>query len=204
MNNVIRFAIVLFIVNLIAASILAGVYSITKPEIEAQKRLTEEEALREVMPESIGDRLEPVEEAGEIKYWKVFKDSGYKPAGYIFVAKKYGYSSIIESMVGMKSDGTITGIRVLSQNETPGLGAKIVEIMSNKTIISAIKDIFSQNESSKEKISPYFTEQFKGLDIKKVELSDNGIHAITGATISSRAVVDSIKSKGLEILDVKR
>ena len=203
MNNILRFAAVLFLVNLVAAFILAGVYNITMPRITEQKALAEKEALREVMPESAGDRLEPVKEDGEVKYWKVFKGAASRPAGYIFVAKKYGYSSVIESMVGMRSDGTITGIRILSQNETPGLGAKMIDIVSNKTVFSALKGVFSRDKKTEEKTLPYFTEQFKELDVKKIEISDGSIQAITGATISGRAVVDSIREKGLEILNAK-
>jgi len=73
MNNILRFATVLFLVNLVAASILAGVYYVTKLKIETQERLVKEEALREVMPESIGDRLEGVERDPKIGYWKCLK-----------------------------------------------------------------------------------------------------------------------------------
>lgn len=193
MNNILRFVLVLFLVNLVAASILAGVYFVTKPKIEAREQLLREEALRQVMPESVGDRLEAVEENGEIKYWRVFKGSGDRERGYVFIAKKYGYSSVIETMVGVKKDGTITGITVLSQNETPGLGAKIVEVVSDKTILKALKEIFSKDKAPEKEVLPYFTEQFKGLNIRDIELSEHGIHAITGATITSKAVVDSIK-----------
>lgn len=200
MNNTVRFALVLFLVNFIAASILAGVYYVTKPRIEQEKKFAEEQAMKEVMPISTDSRFEPVKDGGEIRYWKVFKDSAYKPTGYIFIAKKYGYSSIIETMVGMKIDGSITGVKVINQNETPGLGAKIVEVVSNSTVYKALKGLFSKQKEAKEKILPYFTEQFKGRDIRKIELSKDGIHAITGATISSRAVVEGIREKGLEIL----
>lgn len=202
MNNILRFVLVLFLVNLIAASILAGVYYITKPRIEAEERLVREEALREAMPESVGDRFEVVKENGEIKYWKVFKDSaGVKPRGYVFIAEKYGYSSVIETMVGIKSDGTITGAKVLNQSETPGLGAKIVESISDKTIIKALKDLFSKEKKIEEKMPPYFTEQFKGVSVRSLDI--NKIDAITGATISSKAVVDSIREKGAEILNAR-
>jgi electron transport complex protein RnfG len=80
-------------------------------------------------------------------------------------------------MVGMKKDGTITGVRVISQNETPGLGVKITE--------------------------PNFTEQFINRGVSGLELSKNNIHAVTGATISSRAFIDSIKSSGMEMLNNK-
>lgn len=197
MKNILRFVIVLFLVNLVAASILAGVYRLTKPRIEAQEALVREEALKEVMPESVGDRIEAVSE----EYWKVYKGLSSKERGHIFIAKKYGYSSVIETMVGMKTDGTITGVAILNQNETPGLGAKIVEIVSDKTIIKAIKGIFSKEKGPEKDLSPYFTEQFKERSVKSIDISN--IDAITGATISSKAVVDSIKSKGSEILNAR-
>lgn len=202
-DNILRFTLVLFLVNLAAASILATVYNIAKPRIEAQKNLLERDALRQVMPESVGDRFEGVHEDGEIKYWKVFKGSGHKPAGYVFIAKRYGYSSVIETMVGIKKDAAITGVKILSHNETPGLGAKLVEVVSDKTVIRAFREMFSKEKKAVEKPLPYFTEQFRGLDLREIGLSKHGIQAITGATISSRAVVDSIKSRGLEILNVK-
>lgn len=204
MNNILRFVIVLLLVNLVATSILAGVYTITKPRIEEQVQKIKKEALKEVMPEGIGDRLEAVKDDGEIKYWKVFKGSSNNLRGHVFVAEKYGYSSVIKTMVGMKKDGTITGVKVLDQNETPGLGAKIIEVVTNKTLFKALKGIFSKEKKIEEKTLPYFTEQFKGLDVREIELSEEGIHAITGASISSKAVVDSIKSKGLEILNAKQ
>ncbi|MFC1621740.1 FMN-binding protein [Candidatus Omnitrophota bacterium] len=197
MKNVLRFVIVLFSVNLVAASILAGVYQITKPRIEAQEALVRERALKEVMPESVGDRIEAVSE----EYWKVYKGSSGKAGGHIFIARKYGYSSVIETMVGIKTDGTITGVAILNQNETPGLGAKIVEIVSDKTIVKAIKGIFSKEKAHEKELSPYFTKQFEERSVKSIDISN--IDAITGATISSKAVVDSIKSKGLEILNAR-
>ncbi|PJC48823.1 MAG: hypothetical protein CO035_01435, partial [Candidatus Omnitrophica bacterium CG_4_9_14_0_2_um_filter_42_8] len=90
---------------------------------------------------------------------------------------KYGYSSVIETMVGMKKDGTITGLRVISQNETPGLGIRIAE--------------------------PSFIKQFINRNVSELELSKNNIHAVAGATISSRAFLDSIKSGGMEMLKNK-
>ncbi len=201
MNNIFRFVLVLFLVNLVAASILGAVYYVTKPKIDVQEELVREEALREVMPESIGDRLEAVKEDGEIKYWRVFKGSSSSASGYVFIAKKYGYSSVIETMVGIKTNGKITGVSILNQNETPGLGAKIVEIASTKTLIGAIKGIFSKEKPPEKELAPYFTEQFKGLDARKVDISR--IDTITGATISSKAVTDSIKEKALETLNAR-
>jgi len=196
-KDILRFTLVLFLVNLVAASILAATYNFTKANIQKQERIIQEEALKQVMPHTVGDRIEPIEKDGIVKYWEVFKGSGSQPQAYIFIAKKYGYSSVIETMVGIKKDGTITGVRVLSQNETPGLGARIIEIISNKTLFQ----VFKKEKRPEEKLAPYFTEQFTNRNIKDMELSKSGIHAITGATISSRAVLDSIKSQGMEVLN---
>ena len=156
-----------------------------------------------MMPESVAGRLEAVYENGDVKYWKAFKASGKKVQGYVFIAKRYGYSSDIETMVGMKRDGTITGVRIISQNETPGLGAKITELASSKTLIKALKGLFSKEKEQVKKLSPYFTEQFKGLNIRRLEFSMGEVEAITGATISSSACLDSIKEEGMEILNAR-
>ncbi len=199
-TTIVKFAFILFFVNLVAASILAGTYNLTKARIQKEENMIQEEALKQVMPDTIGDRTELVKKSDTIKYWKVFKGNDPEPVGYIYVAEKYGYSSVIETMVGIKKDGTITGVRVLSQNETPGLGARIVEIVSTRTLFNSIKEIFSRQKRPVEMLSPYFTEQFTNRNIKGIELSKDNIRAITGATISSRAVLKSIKSQGLEIL----
>ncbi|MCX5687364.1 MAG: RnfABCDGE type electron transport complex subunit G [Candidatus Omnitrophica bacterium] len=201
MKIILKFAFILFFVNLIAATILAGTYNLTKSKIQKQESMIQEEALKQVMPETIGNKIELVKESDTIKYWKVLKGDNPEPQGYIYIAKKYGYSSVIEIMVGIRKDGTITGVRVLSQNETPGLGAKIIEIVSTRTLFSSLREIFIKEKHPKEILSPYFTEQFTNRNVKELELSNGGIQAITGATISSRAVLDSIKSSGLEILN---
>lgn len=189
------------LVNLVAASVLASVYFITKPKIEMQKAMVKENALKQVVPTTVGNRIEPVEENGVIKYWEVFRGSSSRVQGYVFIAKKYGYSSTIETMVGMKKDGTITGVRMLSQNETPGLGAKITEVVSDKTILSALKQFFSKEREIEKEKQPYFTEQFNGCNLYRLEFcEDAGVHAISGATISSKAVLDSIREKGYEII----
>ncbi len=201
MKSILRFTLVLGLVNLVAASVLASVYFITKPKIEMQKAMVKENALKQVVPTTVGNRIEPVEENGVIKYWEVFRGSSSRVQGYVFIAKKYGYSSTIETMVGMKKDGTITGVRMLSQNETPGLGAKITEVVSDKTILSALKQFFSKEREIEKEKQPYFTEQFNGCNLYRLEFcEDAGVHAISGATISSKAVLDSIREKGYEII----
>jgi electron transport complex protein RnfG len=111
----------------------------------------------------------------EDEVYIIYEDG--EKAGYAFMASGSGYGGNIDIMVGLDSGFGIKGVSILSQTETPGVGNKITE-------------------SS-------FTDQFKGLSASDIALKSEGgkIDAITGATISSRAVVDAIREKMVEILE---
>jgi electron transport complex protein RnfG len=160
----VRYGFILALICIVAAGLLAGVNSLTRPRIIAQELAEEEASLKEVMP--LAERFEAVKVDNEILYYKAF-DKDSKLIGVAFKAAQKGYSSTIETMVGLLKDGTITAIKILNQNETPGVGVLVAE-----------KD---------------FTSQFAN----KIDLND--VQAITGATISSKAVIDSVKKKAEEI-----
>ena len=94
--------------------------------------------------------------------------------GFAFLAVGKGYGGLINILVGLENETTIKGVTIISHLESPGLGARITE-------------------SS-------FRNQFVGVNIADVALRQNGgeIDAITGATISSRAVVDAIRATVME------
>lgn len=164
MKEMVRYGFILALICIVAAGLLAGVNSLTRPRIIAQELAEEEASLKEVMP--LAERFEAVKVDNEILYYKAF-DKDSKLIGVAFKAAQKGYSSTIETMVGLLKDGTITAIKILNQNETPGVGVLVAE-----------KD---------------FTSQFAN----KIDLND--VQAITGATISSKAVIDSVKKKAEEI-----
>ena len=93
---------------------------------------------------------------------------------YAFLAVGKGYGGDIDILIGLEDETTIKGITIISQSETPGLGGRIAE-------------------SS-------FAGKFAGLNIGDVALKQNGgqIDAITGATISSGAVVDAVRTTAME------
>ncbi len=96
--------------------------------------------------------------------------SGGEPIGHAFMAQGRGYGGTIDILIGLKPDNkSLQGIKIITQQETPGLGAKI--------------------------INTSFLDQFNGVGVNEVELSRDGgkIDAITGATISSTAVVNGVK-----------
>jgi len=178
MKDIIRLGLILFLVTAIAGAALSLVNNITKPRIEEQKRLVTERALLAALPTADKNAIDEVKSDDTIKYYIGYLDTTRQEiAGYAFVAKGAGYSSIIETMVGVDTSGTIIGLRIMQQVETPGLGTKIEEIKYGE-------------ETS------WFQRMFIGKLAKSVAVDkDKGeIETITGATISSRVVANSINS----------
>ena len=176
MKEIVKLGLILLLVTAIAGAALSVVNNITKPRIEEQKRLVTERALIAALPSADKTTIDPVIKNDTLRYYIGYTDTLRKEiAGYAAVAKKNGYSSEIQTMVGIDTTGKIIGIKVIQEVETPGLGTKIEEIRYGET-------------------APWFQEQFigkfyNGLAVKK----DGGeITSITGATISSRAVTNSI------------
>ena len=166
MRETIRYGFILAVICVVASGLLAGMNSLTKSRIIAQAQTEEDTALREVMPQ--GEYFGPVKKGEDIIYYKV-SNKDNKFIGVAFKASGKGYSSVIDTLVGMARDGTITAIKIMNQNETPGLGARVIE--------------------------PSFTEGFVNKNIQGL----SEVQAITGATISSKAVIGSVQEKSKEI-----
>jgi electron transport complex protein RnfG len=135
-------------------------------------------AEREAKVTNVLERIYPEMEDFELKddIYIILKDG--EPIGYSFIAVGKGYGGDINTIVGLDKDYLVKEISVLSNTETPGLGTKILEA--------------------------FFTDQFKGLEVQDVKLSKDGgkIDAISGATISSRAVTDSVRGAIEEKLEI--
>lgn len=183
MRDILKLGIVLMIYSLIAGASLAYVNIITMTKISQNKTNAENSARNEVLPGMDGG-FEQKGEGSDFTYWVGYKDAAKtSPAGYIFIAKGKGYSSIIETMIGVGLDGKIVGMKVIFQQETPGLGTKISEIKYGE------KD-------------PWFYRQFIGKcaeDNIKVKKDGGTIDAISGATISPRAVTDAINKSLVQL-----
>ncbi len=190
MTNILRLSIILAIVTLIAAFVLAEIYSVTKPKIELQKKAKTREALNYVIPEA---NFEPVTrdvpvkdgdgnvlyEKEEIQYYRAYAEGDTnRLIGYAFKAEGNGYSSVIETMVGIDTNGVIQRIDIVSQQETPGLGAKCED-----------KHPFEGKS--------WTTRQFKDKTAENLKVDKDGgeIVSITGATITSRTITNSIRKE---------
>ncbi len=180
------FVLVLGLVCLVSAGLLSFVYAKTQPLVEEQKEKAASSAMYYVLPGA-----ESFEKSKEGDYY-IGKDKQGGIVGYAFKTSEKGYSSEIVLMVGVDKRGRITGIKVLSQNETPGLGTRIVEVRADSTIWDKIKGKEGQSAPK----MPWFLEQFLGKDKKTLV----EVKTISGATISSSAVLRAVK-KGLEKLE---
>lgn len=172
---------------LAAGASLAYVNIMTKQQIAANRTAAEDAARAEVLPGMDGgfDQKGVMEVGGyQYPWWIGYKDKAKTtPGGFVFTAFGKGYSSVVQTMVGVGPDGKITGIKVIFQQETPGLGTKAVEVRYGE------KD-------------PWFYRQFVGKsaeDNLRVKKDGGSIDAMTGATVTPRAITDSI-NKGLTAL----
>ncbi|QTA86662.1 FMN-binding protein [Desulfonema magnum] len=177
---------------------LAGVQTKLGPVIEANKinetmekipTLTLGEAQAEKMTEQgnalvIEPRLIEISKNGIKKFYTVY-DAYYKDgtrAGFVAKASGQGYADKIELLLGLDADAsTITGLFILDQKETPGLGNKVIE--------KHWRDQFLNQSSD------------KGLVVVKGKSEgSHEIGAVSGATISSKSVTGIVNRT---IADIK-
>lgn len=160
-------ALSLGLICLIITLLLTITNAVTNPVISRMEEDKAETTRKAVLPEAYGFRkVEGLENSFE------GLDENGNTAGYVFTTSVKGYGGEILVMIGISSDSEVEGVVLLSQSETPGLGANV----------------------AKEE----FRDQFKreipegGFTVVKGEPSDGEIEAITGATISSKAVADAV------------
>jgi electron transport complex protein RnfG len=187
MRSMAKFGGILGLICLIATALLASMNAATKGRILAQAEQELQDSLKEVMPDAAA--FEPVVAENEISYYKATGTDG-RLLGAAFKVSAKGYSSIIDTVVGMKPDGTIAAIKVVSQQETPGLGSRISEIAGTVSIMDFIRGVRPRTD-----LKPWFQARFGQKNIADLDK----VEAITGATISSRAVIDSVKQKARQI-----
>ena len=162
----------LFAICLVCSALLAGVYALTKEPIDAAAKAKNEAAIKEVLPETASaiEEERTVEMDGVTYTYNLAYDASGNTVGCAINVSTLGFGGPIAIKVGFDMNGVICNTKVLSQAETPGLGAKCVE-------------------SS-------FSGQFKGFDPAEKKLSvkkDGGdVDAITASTITSRAYADGL------------
>ncbi len=191
----IKFPVVLLIVTLISAVSLASLEKVTKPVKERIEAKEKKAALAIVLPKATDFKsLTATVEGRPFNYMEGL--AGGEIIGYVAEDGAAGYSSIIKVMVGFDKEFKIVAIKILSQKETPGLGDKVNEILSKKTIVGLIQG----KKYDETGLRPWFQVQFDGKQAPVMVNKDGGkIDAITGATISSRAVCRAVNNAASKI-----
>ena len=162
-----RYAFVLLVICLVSSLVLGLVYNLVHERIELQAQEEEDRALNIALPQAEEFNKNQIK---GISYYKGIAQG--ELLGYVLKVEGTGYAGPIQMLVGIDKEGVIQGIEILSHQETPGLGSCISEIKPGQS-------------------HPWFLEQFEGKD--KQQLNFENIQAITGATISSRAVMDAVR-----------
>ena len=165
MKNYFKIALVLAITAASSGLLLSMANLMAKAKIEQNQKQAIEDGIRTIEPSA-----ENIEEIQRDLY--KLSDKKDVALGYVFLTQGQGYAGPIKLLCGVDAKiKSILGIEVIESTETPGLGARI-------------------NEG-------WFKAQFKGLNVTKAmgyvkskKRKSNEIEAITGATVSSRAVVD--------------
>ncbi len=203
---------VLMTVGILSSLVLAASYTVTEPFKLANERKELQDAIFLVLPTA--EECERTDDGAcrniGIESFKVYKglDAHNQLAGYAFVAEGSGFQGNIRMMVGIEDDlDTLFGMRVLKQLETPGLGAKIAQETPKTDFFELFRQLplptlesflMQKPEPIEAEGAPEFIVCLKADN----PTMQNDIQAITGATISSKAVVDIINQSLVKLYQV--
>ncbi|MCW4447203.1 electron transport complex subunit RsxG [Vibrio splendidus] len=185
LNAIKKNGLVLAIFACASTGLVAVTHYLTKDQIKQQEQAQLLSVLNQVIPHDLHDNelfsactLVEAEELGTEQAMPAYVATlnGEPSAIAIEAIAPDGYNGAIKVIVGMKIDGTILGTRVLSHRETPGLGDKIDLRVSDWILSFAGKQVTESN-----------------LDRWKVRKDGGDFDQFTGATITPRAVVKSVK-----------
>ncbi len=188
-----RQAVNLLVITAVAGFGLAGVYSITKDKIEEQKLQASAASYKEVLPEAENFSYnEDIKAAVDALDGQPYDTAAYgrtfindvvvgeaadgSVVGYVFdVSSADGFDGTITLALGMQADGTLTGISFTELNETAGMGMRADE--------------------------PEFKDQFAGKNADQLVLiksggasGDNEINSVSGASVTSTAVLNAVNT----------
>ena len=177
MRDLIKMVVVLLVICTTSGVVLSYVNEATEePREYSYIKFVQEPSMKAVLGDydndPVKERIKLIvgeDEEGnpvEVVVFPAKKGGNTEAIAYSAAAK--GYHDLIEVMIGVGPDGTLTGISIMTHTETPGLGARIVE--------------------------PEFTDQFAGLDLDTTKLAAEGgkVDTLSGATFSTVGVITAV------------
>ena len=172
-NSPLYLGFVLFAFCAICAFALAAVNKVTAPIIKQIQEENTKIALKEVAAEAddfVKLELTEAETALAKEAYRIM--DGGKETGYCVLTEPMGFGGAMSLMVGVTDEGTVLGVKIISLKETPGLGTK------------------ADDETW---LSQFVLKKGQLAVTKNATAADNEIVAISGATVSSKAVTDGVQ-----------
>ena len=177
MRDLIKMVVVLFVICSTSGVVLSYVNEVTEePREYSYIKFVQEPSMKAVLSDYDNDPIKERiklavgedEEGNPVEVVVFPAKKGGKTEAIAYSAAAKGYHDLIEVMIGVTPDGTLTGISIMTHTETPGLGARIVE--------------------------PEFTDQFAGLDLDTTKLAADGgkVDTLSGATFSTVGVIAAV------------
>ena len=189
MRDLIKMVVVLLVICTTSGVVLSYVNEATEePREYSYIKFVQEPSMKAVLGDydndPVKERIKLVvgeDEEGnpvEVVVFPAKKGGNTEAIAYSAAAK--GYHDLIEVMIGVGPDGTLTGISIMTHTETPGLGARIVE--------------------------PQFTDQFAGLDLDTTKLAAEGgkVDTLSGATFSTVGVIAAVSAALEQFPQIKK
>lgn len=192
MSKIIKNALILMGITLVSGLLLGVVYEVTKEPIQAQSAKAEQEAYQRVFPDA--GELEPLYESKEMleqeaaktlesaglaaetieDAYRVLGDGGEVLGMVMKITTSEGYGGDINFSMGIRKDGTVNGISILSISETAGLGMKAAEESFYGQFAGKQADSFSYTKDGASE--------------------ENEIDAISGATVTTNAITNGVNA----------
>ncbi len=199
MNKMLHYALVLLIISGVAGGGLYFVNELTRDKIAAAQRKSLTEGQQQLVPEAARFSAEltfPLNGKSVVYYEAL--DAAGTVIGYELDYTVQGYQSPVRVLSALGTNGVLRGIKVLSQAETPGLGAEIEAVPTSKSLWQAIAGMFRPAAPAATGVPlPPFQTQFANKTVGDLVVTKtkepNTIEAISGATITSTAVSKAVR-----------
>lgn len=160
MKYILRLTLTLLLITAVVAGLLALVNALTEEKIQTLQEEKARSAMLQVLPANTYEEI-PCQKEGITAAYRA------DDAGYVVRLEVNGFGGAIDMMVGVKTDGTVSGISIVSHAETASLGANCTR-----------ED---------------WRSQFVGVGAPLAVDKDGGsIDSLTGATVTSRAVTEGV------------
>jgi Na+-transporting NADH:ubiquinone oxidoreductase subunit C len=185
----------MLVITVVCIAVVSSIHLSTKELVELNETLFLKEAVLFAANVPAGETpaeiitayeeriSEVLDDEGSIKYFQILGESGNEASGYVVFQDGAGLWGRIEAVVGYESDlETLTGVDFIRQNETPGLGARIMEV--------------------------WFREQFRGKTGPFTMVPEGTVNAtdqfdaITGATRTSMAVLKMMNTSVANVTSI--